>query len=152
MEKTNETLDRIGRNSGMTVPEGYFADFAARMTEALPPLHQAEPQRRTFWRTIRPYAYMAAMFAGIWLMMQMFGMMQSRNVDLSIEDYPGVVTALNDESFVKEYVYPEVDQSQLLDDLYDAGIAPEEILLYDSNEPDADHSINPDEDPLYNHQ
>lgn len=152
MEKTSEILDKVGRRSGMTVPEGYFADFAARMTEALPPLPQAQPQRRTFWHRVRPYVYMAAMFAGIWLMMQMFGMMQSRNVDLSIENYPGVATALSDEGFVKECIYPELDQSQLLDDLYDAGLSPEEILYFDDEETDAGHSINPDEDPLYNHQ
>lgn len=152
MEKQSEILDKVGRKSGMTVPEGYFADFAARMTETLPPLSRTEAPKRSFWQKARPYVYMAAMFAGIWLMMQMFGMMQSRNVDLSIEDYPGVITALNDEGFVKDYIYPEIDQDMLLDDLFDAGVAPEDILYFESDETESDHFINHNEDPLYNHQ
>ena len=33
---TPDILDRIGRKSGMTVPDGYFEQFADRMKNSLP--------------------------------------------------------------------------------------------------------------------
>ncbi len=63
----SQILERVSRHDGMTVPEGYFADFAARMEAAIPERRVAEPPVvRSTWQKIRPYVYMAAMFAGIW--------------------------------------------------------------------------------------
>ena len=69
-------LDIIGRKDGMTVPDGYFADFQARMEALLPVNEQAETPReieapRSFWDRVRPFVYMAAMFAGVWCMVKM---------------------------------------------------------------------------------
>ena len=61
-EKLPEVLERIGRNDGMTVPEGYFADFATRMEGMLPLNLEAEApekayaqQKRSLWMRVRPY-------------------------------------------------------------------------------------------------
>ena len=73
MKQLPKILNDIDHRDGMTVPEGYFADFASKMAQALPEKNLApENRKRSTWMKIRPYAYMAAMFAGIWLMMQMF--------------------------------------------------------------------------------
>lgn len=142
----------------MTVPDGYFADFASRLTASLPPLAApaAQPER-SLWLKIRPFAYLAAMFCGIWLMMQMFGMMRSSSVDLSIEDYPALMTALGDESIVKDHLCPQTDEYDLLEDLYDSGYAPDELL--DPDDPGfygddaAEYDDLPQElDPLYSNQ
>lgn len=121
MKETNDILDRIGRRSGMTVPEGYFDSFVAGMSESLPqaaPTPQELP-KRTFWNKVRPYAYMAAMFAGIWCMMKMFGLLSGAGPDLTdINNYPGVLTALNDVTYVDEYIIPAADQYELMEDLY----------------------------------
>lgn len=105
----------------MTVPEGYFDNFVAKMSESLPdeaPMALPEP-KRTFWNKVRPYAYMAAMFAGIWCMMKMFGMLSGPGPDLTdINNYPGVKTALNDVTFVNDYIYPAVDSYELIEDIY----------------------------------
>lgn len=119
MKETNDILDKIGRRSGMIVPEGYFDNFVAKMSEALPDVVAAPEPKRTFWHRIRPYAYMAAMFAGIWCMMKMFGLLSGPGPDLTdINNYPGVMTALNDVTFVHDYIYPAVDQYELMEDLY----------------------------------
>ncbi len=72
MEKNTPKLNEIGRKHGMIVPENYFADFPEKMVEQLPyrEISLAEPV--TLWMRVRPWIYMAAMFAGIWLMMKMF--------------------------------------------------------------------------------
>ena len=36
MKEDNDILKTIGRSDGMTVPDGYFADFAERMAGQLP--------------------------------------------------------------------------------------------------------------------
>lgn len=121
MKETNDILDKIGRRSGMTVPEGFFDNFVAKMSEELPESTPApqEQQPRTLWQRFRPYAYMAAMFAGIWCMMKMFGMLSGPAPDFTdINNYPGVVTALSDNAFVNDYIYPDVDEYQLIEDIY----------------------------------
>ena len=66
---------RIG--DGFREPEGYFDDFVRRMEPQLPRREEVEnplPVRKpTLWTRMRPYTYMAAMFCGIWLMLQLFG-------------------------------------------------------------------------------
>ncbi len=63
-DKDNNILDRIGRCDGMTVPEGFFEDFARRMQAELPENPDAENTRvlapKTFWERVRPFVYMAA--------------------------------------------------------------------------------------------
>ena len=72
MEKKTPLLDEIGRKHGMKVPGNYFADFTEKMTESLPEREFPELVQPSLWLRVRPWIYMAAMFAGIWLMMKMF--------------------------------------------------------------------------------
>ena len=72
MKKKENILEQVGRNTGYKVPEGYFEQFTARMTEQLPERDLPKPEVVTTWHKLRPYLYMAAMFAGIWLMLQVF--------------------------------------------------------------------------------
>ena len=120
MKETNDILDKIGRRSGMTVPEDFFDNFVAKMSQSLPQVAVPEPEpQRSLWNKMRPYVYMAAMFAGIWCMMKMFGVLSGPAPDLTdINNYPGVMTALNDPSFVNECIYPDIDQYQLMEDIF----------------------------------
>ena len=72
MEKKTPILDEIGRKHGMKVPENYFADFAGKMADSLPVREIQLPDQPPLWLRVKPWIYMAAMFAGIWLMMKMF--------------------------------------------------------------------------------
>ena len=74
MKQEDSTLfNKYGKDPGFKVPENYFADFNQRMTEMLPNVEitpvDAKP---TLWQRVRPLVYMAAMFAGVWCMMQVF--------------------------------------------------------------------------------
>lgn len=121
MKETNDILDKIGRRSGMTVPEGFFDNFVAKMSKELPDSTPivAEQAPMTMWQRFRPYVYMAAMFAGIWCMMKMFGMLSGPATDFTdINNFPGVVTALSDNAFVDDYISSDVDEYQLIEDIY----------------------------------
>ena len=72
MEKKTPLLDEIGRKHGMCVPGDYFADFTEKMVDSLPEREIPLPEQPTLWLRVRPWVYMAAMFAGVWLMMKMF--------------------------------------------------------------------------------
>lgn len=116
----NNILEKNNRRRGMTVPEGYFEDFAARMASSLPeqPWETAAAvptPRRTFWQTVKPYVYMAAMFAGIWCMMKVFDHVRPSANDLSVDNNPVLTAALNDKDFVNEYFIDDMDEGDVYD-------------------------------------
>lgn len=132
MDKDNkDILDKIGRRQGMTTPPGYFADFAALMADKLEPTefemsNRPSPAiRRSWWQKSRPYVYMAAMFAGVWCMLRMFTMMGflgEASDSESLQPSPALAQALDNETFVYQYIIDDVDQWDLLDELMDDGM------------------------------
>lgn len=116
------------------MPEGYFADFRSRMMETVgqqtapePLAEQSAAARRPLWHILRPYTYMAAMFAGIWLMMKIFVFVGPKDSpELSYDDF---IASNNDhESYVYDYISDSGSLSEydLYDDLYDDGYDPED--------------------------
>ena len=136
MKKGEDILKKINRNDGMTVPEGFFEDFAAKMEAMLPERPEAEQPRRiehrTTWQRMRPYVYMAAMFAGIWCMLKMFTMMGPGNIDLSIDKNHILTDALSDDNFVYEYIIDDLNDSELFDEMYNDSISVEDFTPVDS--------------------
>lgn len=133
-----DILDKVNRNDGMTVPDGYFEDFAARMTASLPEREWEKPAPkvlpRSVWQRVRPYIYLAAMFMGVWCMMKMFDLMRTDSSGLSIENNPVMTAAIDNDHFINDYFINEGDlnEYQLMEDLYETGFDPsaydEEIL------------------------
>ena len=116
--------EMIGRKDGMTVPDGYFSDFAARMDSMLPDrVTENHPAVRTRWLMIRPYAYLAAMFAGIWCMLQMFHMIGGgAHGIMSPDTNPILAEAISDDTFMDDYYCMDVDELDFIDDLYASGL------------------------------
>lgn len=138
MATDNDIFQKIGHNSGETVPEGYFDSFRERMKASLPdrewqfdtPASATVSKGRAFWLKVRPYAYMAAMFAGIWCMMNMFDLARSGRTD-DVTNSPSLLAALDNETFVNDYVVNNIEESQLYDDLYESGFDPATLANYD---------------------
>ncbi len=86
METRNDILEKVGHQTGYTVPEGYFDNVRSKILQNLPEYQEARPEPISRWKRIQPYLYMAAMFAGIWCMMKMFHMMTT--TDLSLDNPP----------------------------------------------------------------
>lgn len=135
-EKGN-ILDKIGRKDGMTVPDGYFAGFQQRMEAMLPFNEDAETSHavkapRNFWDRVRPFVYMAAMFAGVWCMVKMFSMMSPGNVDLSIDNNEVLSSALSDDNFIYDYIRDDVSEREMLEEMYLDSISVEDMIPADS--------------------
>lgn len=135
MKKPESKIEnKLPRTDGMTVPEGYFEDFAARMAASLPDRPElAEMDGRspvvgsTLWHRVRPYVYMAAMFAGVWCMLKMFTMFTAQS-PVPFESNPIVAEAFNNDSFVNEYVISDLNQWDIYDDLMNEGVTPDSFL------------------------
>lgn len=135
MKQLSEILNELDHRDGMTVPEGYFADFASKMAQSLPEKEvDTRAPKRTTWLRIRPYAYMAAMFAGIWLMMQMFAMIKTSQSDLNIENYPAVTAALGNDHIDSSVI--EIDGREILESLYNDGFSAQDLYIMDDSIPE----------------
>ncbi|MCH5346880.1 MAG: hypothetical protein J1E63_07200 [Muribaculaceae bacterium] len=127
MKSTEDILEKVNRRDGLTVPEGFFADFNARMAASLPEReweHEAPAIEapRSFWSKIRPYVYMAAMFMGVWLMMQMFNMISSSSrPDLSLDSNPVLAAAVSDDSFMSDYYLDTFNDYDLTNQMIENG-------------------------------
>jgi len=75
-------LNKYGKNPGFKVPENYFDDFNRRMADMLPDVEITPIDvKPSMWQRVKPFAYMAAMFAGVWCMMTVFSHFTGSNID-----------------------------------------------------------------------
>ncbi len=104
MREEDKILARYGRETGYKVPEGYFDAFREEVMARLPerPARPAAP-KLTVWQKIRPYVYMAAMFAGIWCMMKMFHTM-SQSAEISLDNMPQSISMAVAETRGDDYI------------------------------------------------
>ena len=102
-QEDSTILSKYGKDPGFKVPENYFADFNQRMTEMLPDVEitpvDAKP---TMWQRVRPLISLAAMFAGVWCMMQIF----THFTDTSSMNSVGAVAEklINDKSNIDDFM------------------------------------------------
>ncbi len=69
----SQILDKLGKDSGFKVPEGFFEQFNQQLVDSLPEVQITNvDEKPSMWVRVRPYLYMAATFAGIWAMMNVF--------------------------------------------------------------------------------
>lgn len=128
MIEDKNILDKVNRNSGMTTPENYFANFAESMMQNLPEKeeHAIITKPVTTWQRVRPFVYLVAMFAGIWCMVKMVNLITSNSTTgLSTEQI--VAEAIADDKFFEEYCYEDFNEYSLLETMYEEGFVAEEI-------------------------
>lgn len=81
--KFEDTLrERIGSETGFVLPEGSLEEVYRKVSAELPERKLLTKPKVTMWQKVRPYLYLAAMFAGIWCMMKMFHTMSSSEISL----------------------------------------------------------------------
>ncbi len=152
-KKAQPILDRAraeglaGPTAGMSVPDGYFESFAERMSASLPArpelesaeVSEARRDPASFWSRVRPYVYMAAMFAGVWCMLQLFSMLAGHGSLQPIESNPVLAKALASDEFVMDYVYDDYESWDLLDDMMEEGsLDSDGRLFFDDASADSD--------------
>ncbi|MBD5201854.1 MAG: hypothetical protein HDR83_09475 [Bacteroides sp.] len=126
-------LEKLNHKDGMTVPDGYFEDFASRMAASLPEAEWEKETKvlpRSFWDKVRPYIYLAAMFAGVWCMMSLVDVFKASSTDSLFDNNQLLAQAMNDDSYMLDYYVTEgsMSDSDLLDDLYESGFDPSTLI------------------------
>ncbi len=102
-KEDSKILEQIGKETGFKVPENYFANFNSSLMDALPEVTITEEEKPTLWVRLRPFVYMAAMFAGIWVMMNIFtrGQQSSANFQQKKAQITnGLLVPQNTEDFI----------------------------------------------------
>lgn len=98
------------RKSGFQVPEGYFENFTDRMMAQLPEKEE-EVYTPTLWQRVRPWAYMAAMFMGISLMVRLFTGLGAMSDSINISSASSEISmemlsdAMSEDDELVRYVY-----------------------------------------------
>ena len=105
MKEDLDILSKLGKDSGFKVPENYFADFNTKMMESLPKPNLTPQVKPSLWVRVRPYVYMAAMFAGIWCMMRVFNDMSGATSTKA--QIQAIVDGLEDEKNIDDLMLQE---------------------------------------------
>lgn len=144
-KKSNDILNRIDRRSGLTVPEGYFDDFAPRMVDSLPHRDEIECPSAiilpppTLWTRIRPYVYLVAMFAGVWCMLKMFVLMSGQaDPNANIDRNPILAEAISSDSFINDFVMDDISQWDVMDEMMGDGIEAESLNFVNDSDVEVD--------------
>lgn len=91
MRHEDQLKDKYGTDPGFRVPDGYFEELNLKIMESLPAYPEA-PRRvdMSLWQKVKPYVYLAAMFAGIWMMMKVFHTV-STSESLNLDNPPAAI-------------------------------------------------------------
>jgi hypothetical protein len=90
MSNNTIKLEEITKENPFRTPEGFFENLTANILSHLPERSEEEIKVMSFWERIQPWVYMAALFAGIALMINLFvGLPPNLNLTSStdIEDF-----------------------------------------------------------------
>lgn len=89
MEREDILKEKYGGETGFSVPPGYFESLNAKIMADLPAYPEIQRKvEMTRWQRLKPYVYLAAMFAGIWLMMNMFNHLSGGFGSVSLDNPP----------------------------------------------------------------
>lgn len=93
--REDKLREKYGTDPGLTVPDGYFEELNARIMSNLPSYPEAPRHvEMTSWQRVKPYVYLAAMFAGIWLMMNMFHHLSMSSGSFNLDNPPEALVQL----------------------------------------------------------
>jgi hypothetical protein len=133
-QEDSTILNKYGKDSGFKVPENYFDDFNKRMVDMLPDVEITPVDiKPTMWQRIKPLAYLAAMFAGVWCMMSVFSHFTSSN---NLNSVRAVAEKLHDDkSNVEEFIMSgAVSDYDILSYEDSVAMSNEEVLPADNNQ------------------
>jgi hypothetical protein len=117
MKKIENTLEEIGNKNPFKVPEGYFEGLSGRIMSQLPERVVESPQKVSIWVRVQPWLYMAAMFCGIALMVNLVnrspGQPYSQGLNLTssadIEDFYQYYEEQLTHSIYNDAIYMDVN-------------------------------------------
>ena len=115
MKREDDILKKIGREGGYKVPEVFFEHFVSGMNAELPGRELPEPVHPSLWQRRKPYVYMAAMFAGIWLMVKVFVAPQAEKATVMAENT--TLEEVEDDA-IDDYMMASIDEYTIFETLF----------------------------------
>ncbi|GHT77432.1 hypothetical protein AGMMS50262_18420 [Bacteroidia bacterium] len=70
-------LEKTGNKNPFKTPNGYFDNLTEQIMAQLPEKTVQPTKKISLWERVQPWIYMAAMFTGIWLMVNLFADVKS---------------------------------------------------------------------------
>lgn len=140
MRQEDQLKKKYGTDSGFRVPDGYFEELNVRIMSRLPEYPEASGNvDLSVWQRVKPYLYLAAMFAGIWLMMNLFNHVASSSASLNLENPPEALVQLiedvGSDMLPVSYMESDYDLENEVSGNYDS---------FDDFESDFGYQLNPE--------
>ena len=114
MRQEDILKEKYGKDPGFRVPDGYFDDLNKKIMASLPPYKVAPVMPvMSRWQRVKPYVYLAAMFAGIWVMMKVFHNV-SGGGRLTLDNPPQAIVQLIEEGQYPDYYDSYIDEPDFI--------------------------------------
>ena len=84
MKTKFNNLDKIDKSNPFKVPDNYFENFNKEIMKNLPEKEYPKPIKVTMWDRVKPWVYLAAMFAGLYVTIN-FVLTKSSGVNTNTE-------------------------------------------------------------------
>jgi len=120
MIKSGISLDAIKRTDPFIIPEGYFDNFVAEIISKLPERLDEKPKIISLWEKVKPWIYMAAIFAGVALIINFFAKESDKRQDIA-SIYASEGLKLNSSNDIDDYY--RYYQDELTKIVYDDKVA-----------------------------
>jgi len=110
MTSEDKIKNKLGKDSGFRVPDGYFEQKFIEISSRLPERETLPPEKLSSWQRFKPYIYLVAMFAGIWCTLKMVSMIGERSSQIdapvSLDNPPALVAEAMSTPEVVDFAVP----------------------------------------------
>lgn len=135
--KINKLEDLDKTKNPFKVPENYFENFNQEIMNLLPEKEIQKPQTVSLWDKVKPWIYMAAMFAGLYFMVNFLTKNNQKEQIVSQSNQQNLIENLTDNidqywstvQITEEEFYQYLE-SQLVDEGYYHDFMYDEFYLY----------------------
>ena len=106
MKKENINLDELMNRQPFRIPEGYFESFTDDFMSRLPKKSVSEAKKISLYDRVKPWLYMAAMFAGAIILFNIYNGVKSSSPDLKngVYDTKANVAEIEGDAEFLEYI------------------------------------------------
>lgn len=120
MKEEDKLIETFGRKGPWSVPDGYFESVRTEILSKLPEYPEVEqPSSMSVWQRVKPYVYLAAMFAGIWCMMNIFHRASSMG-SLNLDNPPEQIASYMADYAEDAYMLPSsISDTELIEEVSD---------------------------------
>lgn len=117
MKTEQESLESLKMKQPFRVPEGYMEGLTTHIMGQLPEKERKESRKISMWEQVRPWLYMAAVFAGLGLFFKALVGTDVKDPN-KLPDSLLVKTAVTSQSFSDKGVSDDEDFLEYIEDQY----------------------------------